>query len=716
MHRLVKRQQADTSLGCGAWGTDALGRPEFQVNTQTCPADAWHLVGSPGLLALAHVSGAITLYATAGGMIRLADHNFGCPLQSSNVVLEAVVFGVDRCQWTWNDGSARIHRTLCADESAPELHLNWIVENLQNDQSTHVLTESFDIAPYPLIAAPLMSRRIPIPSTHQGFDRNIWRLMFLGSDLARRATDRTRAYLGGRRPLDAIVSADGRTIVWRPDHARTRPTKPRLAVGVPPTLRLTVEHLPPNCEINVDSKSLTIRSTGPDTNQISAHLALEDSLLDDEVIPKLSPPRDLPTGIPEPLATEACWHVQQLRALRVPDPFVGHPFVMQGSAYGFIHGLHGALRDEAFVVAALAQIDPDVAKHTLLAMTSLARGDGTFHYAHTGYGAALSGGIHASPSDLGLFYLWALTRYIEATGDRGVCSASVRLRGTANRECTVGEVALSSARALDTKVGLGPHGLLRVGSGDWADPISLMVRRRRAFHRYGESTFNTAMALAVLPDAAKILNGLDTNVSQRCVELHEFLEKSLEGAWTGRWYVRGWDGRGHRIGADHLFLDAQVWALIARHGPMDRRNELVQTIGRLLDDPSPIGPTILDRPHKVRLGMLADGWDCNGGVWAALGGLTAWAYALHDPARAWQTLHKQSFDHRREAYPHIWYGQWSGPDASNSHFGDNPGETFVQPATPMTEFPVMNSNVHAGALLGLQALLAATGTLSNDMR
>ncbi len=712
----MTRQRFDTSLGCGAWGTDAFGRPEFRVDTQTCPADAWHLVGSPGLLALAHVSGAITLYATAGGMVRLADHNFGCPLQGSTVELEAVAFGVDRCQWTWSDGATRVNRTLIADESAPVLHLEWTVEGLLNDRSTHVLTENFDVSPYPLLAAPLMSRRIPVPSTHRGFDRSIWRLMFLGSDLARRATDRTRSYLGGRQPLDGVVSADGRTVVWQPDDARIRPTKPRLVVGVPPTLRFTVEQLPPHGEINIDPKSLTIRSTSAGKDQMSALLALDDPLLKGVVARKLSPPRDLPAGIPEALAAEAFWHVQQLRALRVPDPFVGQPFVMQGSAYGFIHGLHGALRDEAFVVAALAPIDPDVAKHALLAMTSLARRDGTFHYAHTGYGAALSGGIHASPSDLGLFYLWALTRYVDATGDHDVCSLTVRLRGTANRQSTVGEVALGAARALDTRVGFGPHGMLRVGSGDWADPISLMVRRRRAFHRYGESTFNTAMALAILPDAAKLLDGLDTGVSHRCVQLHEFLGKSLEGAWTGRWYARGWDGRGHRIGADHLFLDAQVWALIARHGPMDRRAELVRTIGLLLDDPSPIGPTILDRPHKVRLGMLADGWDCNGGVWAALGGLTAWAYALHDPARAWQTLHKQSLNHRREAYPDIWYGQWSGPDASNSHFGDHPGETFVQPATPMTEFPVMNSNVHASALLGLQAVLAATGALGNDMR
>lgn len=64
-------------------------------------------------------------------------------------------------------------------------------------------------------------------------------------------------------------------------------------------------------------------------------------------------------------------------------------------------------------------------------------------------------------------------------------------------------------------------------------------------------------------------------------------------------------------------------------------------------------------------------------------------------------LHEQSLAAHAAAYPHVWYGIWSGPDSYNSAMGDREGETFVQPATPMTEFPVMNSNAHAGPLLAL---------------
>jgi hypothetical protein len=72
---------------------------------------------------------------------------------------------------------------------------------------------------------------------------------------------------------------------------------------------------------------------------------------------------------------------------------------------------------------------------------------------------------------------------------------------------------------------------------------------------------------------------------------------------------------------------------------------------------------------------------------------------------------KQSLAAHAAAYPDVWYGVWSGPDAYNAWFGERAGgETFVQPATPMTEFPVMNSNAHAGPLLALLRVLGLETT------
>lgn len=179
---------------------------------------------------------------------------------------------------------------------------------------------------------------------------------------------------------------------------------------------------------------------------------------------------------------------------------------------------------------------------------------------------------------------------------------------------------------------------------------------------------------------------------------------------TGAWFLRGYDGQGGALGREHLFLDANAWCLVARIGTDAQRANLVRSIRERCDDPSSIGPTILDRPHRVRAGILPAGWDVNGGVWPAIGALTVWGLALHDPESAWRSLAKQTFAAHARAYPHVWYGIWSGPDAYNSHHGERPGETYVQPATPMREFPVMNSNAHAAPLLALLEALGVEAT------
>ncbi len=194
-------------------------------------------------------------------------------------------------------------------------------------------------------------------------------------------------------------------------------------------------------------------------------------------------------------------------------------------------------------------------------------------------------------------------------------------------------------------------------------------------------------------------------MASEMAEVGSALADAVAATWTGDWFLRGYDGRGGPLGAGHLFLDSAVWCVIAGIGTAEQRSRLVAEIRQRCDGPSPIGATILDRPHRVRAAILQPGWDCNGGVWAAICGLLVWAYSLHDPGLALRQWEKSSLAGHAAAYPDIWYGIWSGPDSYNSWMGEKAGETFVQPATPMTEFPVMNSNAHAGPLLGLLRML-----------
>ncbi|MFN8040210.1 MAG: hypothetical protein U0Q07_13445 [Acidimicrobiales bacterium] len=405
------------------------------------------------------------------------------------------------------------------------------------------------------------------------------------------------------------------------------------------------------------------------------------------------------------LAREATWHAAQLVGRQQRDDWFGASYPAQGSAYGYVHGLQGAPRDYAISSLPLAFADPAGARDALVVMARMTRRSGSVAYAHTGRGRTTSGGIHAAPTDLPIFWLWALTEYVWATGDRALLDEPIPFDPPAAGAATPRQRVALAHRYLVERIGTGPHGLVRVGSGDWADPISAMVADRRAFHEHGESGFNTAFAVHVLPRAAELVAHDDPALAAELRATADRLRRAMEATWNGSWFLRGFDGRGGPVGNRHLFLDGQVWCLIAGIGTDDQRTRLVEAIVDRCLRPSPIGATILDRPHPVRAGMLAPGWDCNGGVWAAVNGLLAWGLAEHDIDLAWACLRAQSLAAHARAYPHVWYGIWSGPDAYNAHFGSRPGETFVQPATPMAEFPVMNSNAHAGPLLGLLGVL-----------
>ncbi|MCC5954013.1 MAG: hypothetical protein JJU45_18105, partial [Acidimicrobiia bacterium] len=137
---------------------------------------------------------------------------------------------------------------------------------------------------------------------------------------------------------------------------------------------------------------------------------------------------------------------------------------------------------------------------------------GVMHYAHCGRGMCTSGGIHAAPTDLGLFLMWALTECAWATGDEAFLDAVMpfwcrRAGGEQVHSSTVRQRALLAWPDLAERIGVGDRGLVRVGSGDWSDPISAMVPDRAQFRRRGESTFNTGVAAWVLPRAAALLEG-----------------------------------------------------------------------------------------------------------------------------------------------------------------------------------------------------------------
>ena len=687
----------------GEWTQDGDGLACFDLRGEAVRGDVWHQVGNDRVTATAHADGSVTLYSWEEGLVRLT-----LPARLAAPASLQTRFGFGYTEWRRREAELLTTRRFWAPfGEAPGLRIDVTLEG----QLPPYHWERWRFAPFPFLIGGLMSRFIPAPRGATRRERLLWNAMLATSTLSRAATDAVRRALGWRLRLRPRFDPALGAVLLEPANASSEPSQrsllPRLpgvlfvAVlgegGVRPHLRMRGRSTEVELEISLAPGSREARLSfavgfaphGHVSEAISelGRAAAHESAARWRGVWRL----DLPSA--SALERETAWHAMYLRSAQVRDTVLGCRYLPQGSAYSYIHGLQGAPRDYAIASIPLTFVDPEGARELLRLCLHLVRRDGALHYAHVGAGVPTSAGVHAAPSDLPLFLLWAVTDLVWATRDRSFLEEAR-------------PALLRAWRYLQEGVGLGPHGLLRVGSGDWNDPITAFAPSRRAFHRDGESSFNSAMAAYVLPRAAELL----PEAGDAMRALAGNLREATAATWAGAWFLRGYDGLGGGIGRDHLFLDANAFCLVARIGTQAQRQTLVESITSRCDEPSPIGPTILDRPHPVRAGLLPAGWDVNGGVWAFIGALSVWGLALHDPVRAWRSLEKQTLANHARTYPEIWYGIWSGPDAFNSHFGDRPGETYVQPATPMREFPVMNSNAHAGPLLGLLKLLGIEAT------
>lgn len=749
----------------GSWSHDADGLPVFEyklladgdvrrVGGLVLPRDdprvPWHLLGNMNIKALVHAGGWCEVWATSRGFIRLTAgpgpvSTWMLDDGDGNIILNPtdtgcdvdVTFGTHFVTWRAFRDGITVRRTLSLDPTGvhPIILLGTAVDGAPDGA---VFIESWPISVFPLFVGGLMSNHTPAFRSGPLTSRLIWDAMLSLTSASRTLTDLARKgaaqFMAPRLSVEKAITA----ALARPAReAGIADSASLFDMSTPIVYLAPVGQGSDAGELSATGDRLSIRTPVKAGQTMRAILGLaadeadiRDALettakfsegLKSAAVLRASWHLDLDPesagesagGAESSIARESAWHAACLRSLETYDDYFESCYPSQASAYGFIHGLQGAPRDYALSAIPLAFIDSEAARDTIEVMMRMSRPDGAMHYAHAGRGQVISGGLHSYPSDLPIFLLWALTEYVWTTGDSAFLDAVVpfypKERGT---ESTVADRIGIAFRQLRDSLGTGEHGLLRVGSGDWSDPISAMAPNRKAFHEAGESGFNTAFGVYSIERAAELIRDREGQLALDMEAFATDLREAMADTFNGRWFLRGWDGSGGPIGDDHLFLDGQVWPLIAGLGSKQERASLVQTIQELLIEPSAIGATILDRPHWVRMNILPPGWDCNGGIWAAINALLAWGLSLEDSRVAWDLLERQTLARHARAYPHVWYGIWSGPDSYNSWMGEREGETFVQPATPMAEFPVANSNAHSGPLIATLRVLGIETTKS----
>ena len=731
----------------GRWSFDARGLPCFdlqvpaQGEAQVLPEGdwkkVWHQAGNSRATAECYAGGWTALYESDRGYLRLSGKDPAKPLELGGLwtlrgaageellsplspgALSAVRFGEGYAEWRFGGGGVVVRRVWAPFGDLPLLRIDAEIAGPAAQYE-----ERWGLAPYPLLLGGLMTPWRKAPSSKGFLERILWYLSLTASSNTRRVTEFLRRYYRARMRIHARYRPEIKAYVARFSyHGPLKSRAPEEADWIDSHPKpFFLASLGGEVESSAEERGLLLRVRSQSAGGAAKRLSFAVGWGQEEEIPALLQQaakerfEDLGkhwkrnfhiqvSGAPW-LEREASWHGYYLKSSQIHDDYFGLRILPQGSAYGYIHGIHGAPRDYVLASVPLVYSDPLGARGCLEIALATMRPSGRIYYSHTGVGKATSVGLHDKPSDLQLFLLWGLSHWIWATGETSFLDKQIPFYPKeAGKTSTVRERIEQAFRYIRDTIGRGEHGLLLVGSGDWSDPISFMVKSRRAFRKCGESVFDSAFAAWILPRAADLVGTWNPSLASEMRSFADEIRESTEKAWTGQWFLRGWDGKGRPIGDQHLFLDCQTFALLAGLGGESQCRSLVKTIREKLDDPSPIGALSLDHPHPVKFGVLTPGWDCNGGVWAALNGLLAKAYAKYDPALAWRSLEKQSLFAHARAYPNIWYGIWSGPDAYNAHDACEPGQTFVHPATPMQEYPIMNSNAHAGPLMALLACL-----------
>lgn len=400
------------------------------------------------------------------------------------------------------------------------------------------------------------------------------------------------------------------------------------------------------------------------------------------------------------ISREVAWHSAQLLGSVAYREYWGKHVVPQGSAYLWLHGVDGAPRDQALFALPVTYVRPALAREALeLLMGVHDLRDDRLRYAFHGHGFLDDALIHVAPSDVYLFFLLAMTEYVEATGDASILDAQVdgwpRGPGAA---LTGFEHARRLARHFLDVVGAGEHGLVRVQTGDWSDGIvaSNAPDRELAIAK-GESVPNTQMAAYVLPRAAAWIRARDGALADELEAKGAAFAAAAAKELRGGFYARAYFGDGAPFGADQPHLEAQVWPLIGGQLDAAGRGALSALIDAELDAPSPAGTYLFVPPASD---------PTNGQAWPAVTDLLAWGYARGgDAPRAWKTFRNMTLTAHAQAYPETWSGVWSAADAHCGATGcGKPGASWSSVVTPMSDFPVMNANAHAMPLLALVRL------------